>query len=248
MLEIQNEIQRKERYKKIRSNILRGIAACSVTFIILRQSITYNKISIIAAETQYNEMCQSKTITVKKVRDVPENTEMSIIDYIDENLNAELEIEETSIAVAEEEAKNAITYDDKDAPSNNHFKSYMDKNTITDHYSEQYAFMQAATLDDTGVWMVDDRYCIAVGSYYTKQIGTYIDLIMENGEIIPCILGECKSDDDTDSATQRQNPNGSIAEFIVNERALPNSVKAKGSLSALGGMFDGEIETIRVYT
>lgn len=138
-------------------------------------------------------------------------------------------------------------YTEMPTPVNNGFKSYMDRETITDRNSAQYAFLQNAYLNENGLWMSDERYCAALGSYYTTDIGTYFDLVMDNGSIIPCVLAECKSDYDTDSLTHRQNPNGSISEFVVDTPSLPSSVTIAGSISALGGIFDGEIESIRVY-
>ena len=34
-------------------------------------------------------------------------------------------------------------------------------------------------LDETGIYKVDDRFCCAIGSYYTTQIGTYFDIGMK---------------------------------------------------------------------
>ena len=40
--------------------------------------------------------------------------------------------------------------------------------------------------------MSDGRYCIAVGTGYCSKIGTKINLVLEDGSIIKCILGDVK--------------------------------------------------------
>ena len=55
---------------------------------------------------------------------------------------------------------------EKDVPPNNSFKSYMDADTITSRNTDQYKLKAKYIIDQqTGIWTVDERYCIAVGSY-----------------------------------------------------------------------------------
>ena len=63
------------------------------------------------------------------------------------------------------------------SPSSNTFKSYEDADCITDSTKlAQGRLKKKYHLDySSGVWMVGNRYCIAVGSYYTKKIGVKID-------------------------------------------------------------------------
>lgn len=136
---------------------------------------------------------------------------------------------------------------EKDVPRNNSFKSYMDADTITSINTDQYKLKAKYVIDEqTGIWTVDERYCIAVGSYYTKSIGTYIDVVMENGSTLHCILGECKRNRDTDY-TNRQNPNGSVVEFIVNTSSIPSMVRKMGNCSYACEEMKGEIKSIIVY-
>ena len=136
---------------------------------------------------------------------------------------------------------------EKDVPSNNSFKSYMDADTITSINTDQYKLKDKYVIDEqTGIWTVDERYCIAVGSYYTQSIGTYIDVVMENGNVLQCILGECKRNRDTDY-TNRQNPNGSVVEFIVNTSSIPSIVRKMGNCSYACEEMKGEIKSIIVY-
>lgn len=194
---------------------------------------------------------RSSPSTESEVYDIFDiNTE---VEYIkSENEWSEIKYDNSIAYIYSKYISDTITelyYVDMDTPSNNSFKSYMDADCITAKSTPQYKLKSKYVLGNYGVWTVDGRYCIAVGSYYTTTIGTYIDLVMENGSIVPCILADCKADNDTDW-TNRQNPNGSIAEFVVNSSSLPSSVRGQhgsGSLSSAGSELDGEIRYIRVY-
>lgn len=147
----------------------------------------------------------------------------------------------------QKEVKSDVVGTEKSVPTNNSFKSYMDADTITCEETDQYVQKNNYKLDKkTGIWTVNGRYCIAVGSYYTQKIGTYLDVKMSNGNVIECILAECKDDADTDD-TNRQNPNGSIIEFVVNESSLNKMVVKMGNCSYAKEEFKGEIESIIVY-
>ena len=67
-------------------------------------------------------------------------------------------------------------YKSYSSPSSNTFKSYEDADCITDCTKLSHGRLKKKYhLDKSGVWMVGNRYCIAVGSYYTKKIGVKID-------------------------------------------------------------------------
>ena len=97
--------------------------------------------------------------------------------------------------------------------------------------------------------MVEDRYCIAVGSYYTKKIGVKIDLVLShNGKkhTLKCITADSKDDSDTVN-NHRIHKDGSIAEFVVRTRVLPRKATNMGDISYAGKQFKGRIIQIRVY-
>lgn len=146
-----------------------------------------------------------------------------------------------------EKTKEDINFIKYDTPNNDSFKSYMDYRTLSDKTSLQYDLQQQAYTDSlTGIRMVNNRYLIAVGSYYTTEIGVYLDVILKNGTVIQCILGDVKNDKHTDS-TNRQNPNGSVIEFIVDVNILNSVVKQQGDISYVNEDFEGEIDSIYVY-
>lgn len=134
----------------------------------------------------------------------------------------------------------------KSVPSQNGFFSYMDADFITDTRSDQYALKKYYKLDSSGIWTYDGRWCVAVGSYYSKEIGKCVDICLKNGTVITGILSDCKSDNDTDS-TNRQNPNGSIVEFIVDESSLSKEVRKHGNCAFAYPQWQSEVDHIDIY-
>lgn len=130
----------------------------------------------------------------------------------------------------------------KPAPDNSNFKSYMDARYITSKGTPQYELKSKYKLDDSGVYKVDDRYCVAVGSYYTTKVGTKLDIRLDTGETLRCILADCKADAHTDS-TNRQNPNGSVVEFVVHTPCLYRKARTMGDCSYIEG-FSGNVTEI----
>ena len=109
--------------------------------------------------------------------------------------------------------------------------SYMDYRTITDTTSDQWAMQQYCYTDPTtGIRMYAGRYCIAVGSGIAIEKGTFIDVTLENGTIIPCVLADCKWDFDTIDTVV--GADGGIIEFVVETEYLPNDVQIMGSNEA----------------
>ena len=137
------------------------------------------------------------------------------------------------------------------SPSSNSFKSYEDADCITDSTKlAQGRLKNKYHLDKSGVWMVGNRYCIAVGSYYTKKIGVKIDLVLSyNGRkhTLKCITADSKDDNDTVN-NHRVHKDGSVVEFVVKTSSLPRKARyTYGDVSYAGKQFRGKIVEIRVY-
>lgn len=142
-------------------------------------------------------------------------------------------------------------YTDYDTPPSNSFKSYMDYRTITDTTSKQHELQKQADTNWCGMRIIDEKYCIAVGSYYSTTVGQAVDIIMENGNTIHCIVADLKQDIHTD-VTNSQNPNGSVIEFLVDTDILHRQIQKAGDISYFDtvwkvNLFSGEINTIRIY-
>lgn len=138
-------------------------------------------------------------------------------------------------------------------------KTYMPYTAVTNTKSDQYAYLNnknTKTHSKYGIRMYDNRYFIAVGNGYltniSKKIGTKIDVELENGKILKCIVGDIKADKDTDNSNRFHKVDGSVIEFIVDYKIFgktDESDKAKetGDISYMeGDEFKGKISNIRV--
>lgn len=141
-----------------------------------------------------------------------------------------------------------VSYETYDAPKNSGFKSFMDYRAITNTDSKQYKLQQCySKTGEYGIRMADSRYIVAIGTYFTSDIGQYFDIILENGTVIPCILGDQKADADTDSDNIITKHNGCMSEFIVDSDALNKDVKFNGDMSYCLKNWNSPIKTIKVY-
>ena len=129
-----------------------------------------------------------------------------------------------------------------------HYKlcSFMDYRCITNTSSRQYKLQKKAYTGSYGIRQVDGRYCVAVGSYYTEKIGTYIDLILKNGTVIPCILADCKANKDTDGKNQKT-ADGSLIEFVVDTPKLSKKVRIRGDVAYSTKAWNSKIVKIKIH-
>lgn len=133
-------------------------------------------------------------------------------------------------------------------PTNTGFKSFMDYSSITLTSSLQYKIQNSyATTGDYGIRMVGNRYCIALGSHFSNDIGQYVDLILKNGTVIPCILSEQKDDMHTDYNNIITVNNGCLSEFIVDTNSLNNDVLKYGDISYCNDEWDNPVVSIKIY-
>lgn len=131
------------------------------------------------------------------------------------------------------------------APDGCSFKPYMSYEKITNKSSHQYLLQQFATTDIWGLRKLDGRYMIAVGTHYCAKMGTKIDIVLDNGKVLNCVLADSKADKDTD-ATHRVGAHNDIIEFIVDMEALHERAKYHGDISSIVE-FEGEIEKVIVH-
>jgi hypothetical protein len=126
-------------------------------------------------------------------------------------------------------------------------KTYMDYRKITDKSSRQYRLqLRATTNEENGLRMLRNRYMVALGSYFGCSVGQYVDVVLSDGEVLECIVGDAKQDIHTDSSNLH-GINGDTAEFIVNEDVLKATTPVKGNISDVSDKFDGSVVEVRVY-
>ena len=145
-------------------------------------------------------------------------------------------------------SKKKNRYKEYSVPETSGFKSFMSYKAITSKSSPQYKLQhEKAYTGKNGIRQVDGRYCVAIGSYFTNEIGALFDLVLENGTVIPCILADQKADKDTDSQNIITRHNGCLSEFIVDVSNLKREIARMGDVSYFNNNWDSPVESIRIY-
>lgn len=126
-------------------------------------------------------------------------------------------------------------------------ETWMPYTAITSRGSKQYKLQQIAYTGDYGIRMVNGRYCVALGSHFGCEIGQYFDLILANDEVIPCIMGDVKSNKHTDSANIVTISTNCLSEFIVDRQALNRNAKRDGDISSCCKEWESTVKQIKVY-
>ena len=130
----------------------------------------------------------------------------------------------------------------KPVPVVSNFKTYMDYRAITNKSSQQWQLQKLAYTDSNGLRKVDDRFLIAVGSYFTRNIGQKVDVQLGDGTVLPCIVGDAKADGDTINGHSTGRHNDAI-EFIVDQRGLHSVARERGDISYISG-FSGNVTSL----
>lgn len=126
-------------------------------------------------------------------------------------------------------------------------KTYMDYRTITSTGTYEYKLQNTvAHTNDDGIRMINGRYCIAVGTAFGTRIGQYIDLVLENGTVIHCIMGDTKADEHTDSEHVFTVASGCCSEFIVETEKL-NGIARSGDVSNAHPEWKSAVSKVMVY-
>lgn len=186
----------------------------------------------------------AQTKTTKQIEDQTvkkhiQNAKTNIDNFLEEKNKQEQEQEIEEII---------INYKDYSVPANKGFKSFMSYKSITSKSSRQYKLQSNyAYTGDYGIRQVEGRFCIAIGTFSDATIGTYVDLILENQSVIPCIVGDFKADTHTDSSNMITQHNGCVSEFIVDKNSLYKTAKQMGDISYCQQDWKSGVQTIRVY-
>ena len=132
-------------------------------------------------------------------------------------------------------------------PNAKGFKSFMSYKTITDTSSKQYELQKYAYTGEYGIRQINGRFCVAIGTAFDTEVGTYFDLVLENGTVIPCVLSDIKADEHTlcDNVTTANN--GCVSEFVVDIKHLKKEIKMHGDVSCAENRWDSPVVMIRVY-
>ena len=185
----------------------------------------------------------TKKEMVMKIGDNINQTTNEIINCVSKIENEKEEYEAKLKADEERKLRNLMDNASENVPNDESgcrsiAKTYMGYTAVTCKSSPQYKLLNskdAYTDPDTGLRMYQGRYCIALGSYYATKIGTKINLELENGTIIECVLGDQKSDAHTDPTHRYHSVDGSVAEFIVDNEVFKTKKDSSGTVNFIDG-------------
>ena len=125
-------------------------------------------------------------------------------------------------------------------------KSYEDYHAITSTSSPHYAVSRSCSeTNEKGFRVYKDRYVVACGSAFTTNIGQVFDAVLENGTIIPCVLGDCKNDLHTVN-WHTLGLDGGCIEFIVDQGVI-QSLTNTGDVSYVMDGWNSPVVEIRLY-
>ena len=180
-----------------------------------------------------------------KLDGLPMNTKVKYSDY-DDNWKIAKHKSYILFIRKSDVSKNKLKYVTKSAWSGDRTKSYMDYRAITARRSPQYILQHGyAVTDTTGIRTVNGRYCVALGSYYTHDVGRHVDVVLQNGKVLPCIIGDCKANRDT-MYNHSVGSNGGVCEFVVDTYYLPRMVKTMGDCSYVAKDWKSKVKEIRI--
>lgn len=222
------------------------------------------KESLIEAESKYEVKVQQEGWTTENlnVRESP-STDANILEILPFNTYikyykyndkwAEISYDNgqayVSLNYISDQECNFVMYD---IPEYEGFKSWMSYKKITDTSSKQYKLQQIASTGFGGVRVVDSRMCVAIGTAFNADIGTYIDLILEDGFIIPCIVADIKNPKHTDAnnvftITGKNKKTICCTEFIVDPDKLNANAKKTGNISDCNELWAECVRSIVIY-
>lgn len=128
-------------------------------------------------------------------------------------------------------------------------QTFMAYTAVTAKSSDQYKLLNSKGAKDVGIYrMVNDRYAIALGSFYGTKIGTKYTLEFKQKDgstkTIQAILGDQKADQHTDSKHQYHAQDKSIVEFVTAAGTASNASQINKTQNQINEDF-GEIVSIK---
>jgi hypothetical protein len=172
------------------------------------------------------------------------NKEVDIVPTQIEVISMERVVKIEPIEIIEIISNYKLQTTELDLPTNTagSFKTYMDYKTITTTTSKQWSLQQLATTDSKGFRRLNNDYIVAVGTFYSEEVGKQLKVTLDSGRSFTAIVGDIKQNRHTDSNNQYIPTNGNIIEFIVDAEVLDPLALKLGNVSCLN--FEGNIISI----
>ena len=196
--------------------------------------------------TKQEEIIQNQNELIEKVNNTysDKTTEVDTI-YCKsvqvENLTASSANANDTKSKINNDNENAETLEEMQIPNcDTSFKAYMDYRCITNKASDQYKLQLSAWTDNMGLRRVDDYYLVAMGTYYSDNIGDKFRITLEGDKTFDVMIGDVKADIHTDKNNMYSpvyNSNGTfksanVIEFIIDAKSIDRKVKLMGDVSA----------------
>lgn len=128
-----------------------------------------------------------------------------------------------------------------------HVKFFTDYRYYSLWYTPHYRLQQSAWTDEQGLRRYNEDYIVALGSFYSTDIGDRFEITLDTGKTFTVILGDGKVDEDCDSRNMYTpcidyggNAAANLLEFVIDETVLDSEVYSYGSLDYLE-QFKGNI-------
>ena len=110
---------------------------------------------------------------------------------------------------------------------------------------EEGVIKNLTTGETTGIRMVGEYYCAALGTFYGTTKGTKYKVTLDTGKTFKIILCDTKSNRHTDKKHQYAKKNKDVVEFYVDRTKIPAGVN--GNYNRLEP-FHGKIQSIELLT
>lgn len=103
-----------------------------------------------------------------------------------------------------------------------------------------YRLQQECWTDELGCRRLNNDYVVALGSYYSTNIGDRFEVALDSGNIFTVVLGDGKHDKDCDERNMftpcisyDNEKCGNLLEFIIDEEILSSEIYQYGSLDCV---------------
>lgn len=116
-------------------------------------------------------------------------------------------------------------------------KSFTDYRVYNIEGTPHYRFQNQCYTDQMGLRRFGEDYCVAVGSYYSSDIGDRFEVTLDTGFTFTAIVSDTKADYDTDEkhmytpcVNYNGEDSGNLLEFIVDVESISKEMYAYGSV------------------
>ena len=126
-------------------------------------------------------------------------------------------------------------------------KLFTDYRSYNLWYTPHYRLQQQAYTDVQGLRRFGEDYIVALGSFYSVNIGDRFEVTLDSGRTFTVIFGDGKVDEDCDNRNMYTpcydldgNKAANLLEFIVDDDILPKEIYDYGSIDIMAG-FKGDV-------